>query len=164
MPSFSEPMENIDVHSIYVLMANCSTLWFCASVGETNWYVSNPTSSAELILGLDYVGIGLMPHFVHFRLCGSLLFLSLAVMSSQPPLTTDSNDKVDRWQASEVEAQADEREQPLLSFVESEEERRLVRKLDLRILPITCLLYMFACMCSFSNCYLCTRINKLCSS
>lgn len=30
---------------------------------------------------------------------------------------------------------------------ESEEERRLVRKLDRRILPITCLMYLFACQC-----------------
>ena len=30
---------------------------------------------------------------------------------------------------------------------ESVEERRLVRKLDRRILPITCLMYLFACQC-----------------
>jgi hypothetical protein len=30
----------------------------------------------------------------------------------------------------------------------SEEERRLVRKLDRRILPIACLMYLFACQCS----------------
>jgi hypothetical protein len=29
----------------------------------------------------------------------------------------------------------------------SVEERRLVRKLDCRILPITCLMYLFACQC-----------------
>lgn len=29
----------------------------------------------------------------------------------------------------------------------SVEERRLVRKLDRRILPITCLMYLFACQC-----------------
>jgi hypothetical protein len=31
--------------------------------------------------------------------------------------------------------------------VPSVEERRLLRKLDRRILPITCLLYLFACQC-----------------
>lgn len=39
----------------------------------------------------------------------------------------------------------------LESFVESPEEKRLVRKLDKRILPITCLLYLFACTCSISQ-------------
>jgi len=34
------------------------------------------------------------------------------------------------------------------SFENTQEERDLVRKLDKRILPITCLLYLFAC--SFS--------------
>jgi hypothetical protein len=32
------------------------------------------------------------------------------------------------------------------------EERRLVRKLDRRILPITCLLYLFACKCKALYC------------
>lgn len=36
----------------------------------------------------------------------------------------------------------------------SVEERRLVRKLDRRILPITCLLYLFACQC-FGHFYVC---------
>lgn len=31
------------------------------------------------------------------------------------------------------------------TFENSQEERKLVRKLDRRILPITCLLYLFAC-------------------
>ena len=31
----------------------------------------------------------------------------------------------------------------------SPEEQRLVRKLDIRILPITCLMYLFACETSF---------------
>lgn len=31
------------------------------------------------------------------------------------------------------------------SFEDTQEERDLVRKLDRRILPITCLLYLFAC-------------------
>lgn len=30
-------------------------------------------------------------------------------------------------------------------ITKSDEEKRLVRKLDRRILPITCLLYLFAC-------------------
>ena len=32
-------------------------------------------------------------------------------------------------------------------FFDSAEEKRLVRKLDVRILPITCLLYLCACTC-----------------
>ena len=31
------------------------------------------------------------------------------------------------------------------AFVQSPEERRLVRKLDMRILPLACLMYLFAC-------------------
>jgi hypothetical protein len=31
------------------------------------------------------------------------------------------------------------------SFLNADEERRLVRKLDRRILPIACLMYLFAC-------------------
>jgi hypothetical protein len=39
------------------------------------------------------------------------------------------------------------------SFViDPEEERRLVRKLDNRILPITCLLYLFACELFILSC------------
>jgi hypothetical protein len=34
------------------------------------------------------------------------------------------------------------------AFIVSEEERLLVRKLDRRILPIACLMYLFACQCS----------------
>jgi len=37
---------------------------------------------------------------------------------------------------------------PLLAT--PEEEKRLVRKIDLRILPITCLLYLFACEYGFA--------------
>lgn len=32
------------------------------------------------------------------------------------------------------------------TFEDTQEERNLVRKLDRRILPITCLLYLFACL------------------
>ena len=35
--------------------------------------------------------------------------------------------------------------------VSEEEERRLVRKLDRRILPIACLLYLFACQSDFGR-------------
>ena len=33
----------------------------------------------------------------------------------------------------------------------SEEERKLVWKLDKRILPITCLMYLFSCLCTSLN-------------
>lgn len=45
----------------------------------------------------------------------------------------------------------------------SVEERRLVRKLDRRILPITCLMYLFSCQCllrsmsAFFTHYYCNR-------
>jgi hypothetical protein len=32
------------------------------------------------------------------------------------------------------------------------EERKLIQKLDRRILPITCLLYLFACRCAGLSC------------
>lgn len=43
------------------------------------------------------------------------------------------------------------------SFVEvSQEEKRLVRKLDSRIMPIACILYLFACESSLLFCVSCT--------
>lgn len=35
-------------------------------------------------------------------------------------------------------------------YTTEEQERKLVRKLDRRILPILCLLYLFACECVFN--------------
>jgi len=62
-------------------------------------------------------------------------------MSSEPALTKDYDEKID--QSSEVgSSQHHASEIPLAT---PEEERSLVRKLDRRILPITCLLYLFAC-------------------
>jgi hypothetical protein len=43
----------------------------------------------------------------------------------------------------------------------SVEERRLVRKLDRRILPITCLLYLFACQYSFWSALLPCQLSSL---
>ncbi|KAF8182081.1 major facilitator superfamily domain-containing protein [Pholiota molesta] len=62
-------------------------------------------------------------------------------MSSQPKLMKDSNEKLD--QTSELEDASRDPQDPEI-FANSLEEKRLVRKLDKRILPITCLLYLFA--------------------
>jgi hypothetical protein len=43
------------------------------------------------------------------------------------------------------ESQSDTEEQDVLPKEKTPEETKLVRKLDARILPITCLLYLFAC-------------------
>ncbi len=37
----------------------------------------------------------------------------------------------------------------LANDVDDEDERRLVKKLDRRVLPIACLMYLFACMLVF---------------
>lgn len=41
------------------------------------------------------------------------------------------------------------------------EEKRLVRKLDGRIMPLACILYLFACMLSFSTIFPCHRIEMI---
>ena len=45
-----------------------------------------------------------------------------------------------------------ERSAPSPSYTE-DEERALVRKLDWRIMPIACIMYLFACECSFQHQY-----------
>ena len=50
-------------------------------------------------------------------------------------------------------AQSEESESDIRPFFKiSTEEKRLVRKLDARILPIVCLLYLFACKSHLSPC------------
>jgi len=50
-------------------------------------------------------------------------------------------------------ARSEESESDIRPFFEiSTEEKRLVRKLDARILPIVCLLYLFACKSHLSPC------------
>lgn len=39
---------------------------------------------------------------------------------------------------------------PATSWLGTVEERRLVRKLDMRIMPLTCILYLFACKFYYS--------------
>ena len=41
------------------------------------------------------------------------------------------------------------------------EEKRLVRKLDGTIMPLACILYLFACMLSFSMIFPCHRIEMI---
>jgi len=62
-------------------------------------------------------------------------------MPVEPPLTDVHDEKLNQ------DPEADELELPegVESFANSLEERALVRKLDKRILPLTCLLYLFAC-------------------
>ena len=38
---------------------------------------------------------------------------------------------------------------PVVPAHTPDEERRLVRKLDMRIMPIACIMYLFACECFF---------------
>ena len=61
-------------------------------------------------------------------------------MPVEPPLTDVHDEKLNQ------DPEADEIELPegVESFANSLEERALVRKLDKRILPLTCLLYLFA--------------------
>ncbi|KAF8893165.1 MFS general substrate transporter [Gymnopilus junonius] len=61
-------------------------------------------------------------------------------MSSDPTLLKGYDEKIE--QASDVEESS--QSQLPESFAGTEEEKNLVRKLDLRIFPITCLLYLFA--------------------
>ena len=57
-------------------------------------------------------------------------------------LMKGSDEKLDHTSEEAVRPQIQVLEE---SLVDSAEEKRLVRKLDRRILPITCLLYLFAC-------------------
>ena len=68
--------------------------------------------------------------------------LSLHTMSSKDhPTSFDLDDRDDM--AKQIESE------PVLEKGTdvSVEEKRLVRKLDMRILPITCFLYLLACLC-----------------
>ncbi|KJA25497.1 hypothetical protein HYPSUDRAFT_199652 [Hypholoma sublateritium FD-334 SS-4] len=56
-------------------------------------------------------------------------------------LMKDSDEKLNHASDEAPRTRSPELEQ---SFIDSPEEKRLVRKLDMRILPITCLLYLFA--------------------
>jgi hypothetical protein len=59
-------------------------------------------------------------------------------MASDPVLTKDT---VEKNEANEASSDAES-----LYRHTATEERQLVRKLDRRILPIACLLYLFACL------------------
>ena len=61
-------------------------------------------------------------------------------------LMKDSDEKLDHASDEVVHPQSQDLEESLVGSVE---EKRLVRKLDVRILPITCLLYFCACTCVF---------------
>ena len=65
-------------------------------------------------------------------------------------LMKDSDEKLDHVSDEAPHPQSPELEESL--FADSAEEKRLVRKLDRRILPITCLLYLFACTCIILPC------------
>ncbi len=66
---------------------------------------------------------------------------STSNMLTDATLMKSSDEKLDH--TSDEAARPQSQDPELL--VDSEEEQRLVRKLDRRILPITCLLYLFAC-------------------
>ncbi|RXW16480.1 hypothetical protein EST38_g9367 [Candolleomyces aberdarensis] len=61
-------------------------------------------------------------------------------MTKDAELTNYGSEKLD----TEPLDESDDQQKPPLTEEELEEERKLVRKLDLRILPIACLLYLFA--------------------
>ena len=62
-------------------------------------------------------------------------------MTKDTELTRYASEKL----YSERVDESDDQQKVPLTEGELEEERKLVRKLDLRILPIACLLYLFAC-------------------
>ena len=63
-------------------------------------------------------------------------------MTKDTQLTKYASEKLDSEPLDESD---DQQKVHVLTDEELEEERKLVRKLDLRILPIACLLYLFAC-------------------
>jgi hypothetical protein len=63
------------------------------------------------------------------------------MMTRDTELTKYASEKLD----SEPVDGSDDQQKVPLTEEDLEEERKLVRKLDLRILPIACLLYLFAC-------------------
>jgi hypothetical protein len=65
------------------------------------------------------------------------------------PTTTMSQSQ--RTEDLEIKDSLDEEEKSAVVAVDAEEERRLVAKLDRRILPIVCLMYLFACECWISE-------------
>ena len=65
-------------------------------------------------------------------------------MPANTMLTEDYNEKLGHTFDNAIRPQSSDLEE---SVVDSTEEKRLVRKLDRRILPITCILYLFACTC-----------------
>lgn len=62
-------------------------------------------------------------------------------MTKDPKLTRYDTEKLE----SEPTDESGDQQKTPLTEEELEEERKLVRKLDFRILPIACLLYLFAC-------------------
>ena len=58
------------------------------------------------------------------------------------------NNSLEKREIGQNEA-VDQDEANSMAIEYSPEEQRLVRKLDIRILPITCLMYLFACETSF---------------
>lgn len=62
-------------------------------------------------------------------------------MSADPALTKMYDVKIEQASDAEESSQSQLPE----TFENTEEERNLVRKLDRRIFPITCLLYFFSC-------------------
>lgn len=71
-------------------------------------------------------------------------------MSSESRLTKEYDQKIE--QGSDTDDAQSQNQQTPETFAGTEEERQLVRKFDWRILPITCLLYLFACPSSFRFC------------
>lgn len=78
------------------------------------------------------------------RACSSLPSFPFS-MSVESPLTQIYDEKLNQTEGDESRLP-----EGVESFANSLEERVLVRKLDKRILPLTCLLYLFACS-SFSS-------------
>lgn len=64
----------------------------------------------------------------------------------------DSDEKASK-EAPFENAETGKPQEELVRQEQSPEEKRLVRRLDMRILPITCLLYLFACACPISFCF-----------
>ena len=58
------------------------------------------------------------------------------------------NNSLEKREIGQNEA-VDQDEANSMAIEYSPEEQRLVRKLDIRILPITCLMYLFACETNF---------------
>ena len=75
---------------------------------------------------------------------------SLAPPFTDRPQLASSNMSVEEKNAAFIDektASVDQAEVGVESKFTAEDERRLVRKLDWRIMPIACIMYLFACEC-----------------